>query len=986
MPINTTWFNAGSSSNFVATPHIPSNPSAMDVTQSSSSIGSNMAQKSMKVSFTLAWLWSAPIAQVSHLTLANIYHASISSTIAASSQAIPTLLNIFEDDEIFPSPLSLSVQKHLHPTPMPKRSKDTSYSTTTSLDEAWNACSDIWLQWIILRLLLILEPGCDFEHFHSSALHANLGGNRDGVGECVWKLCERLSSFVTAPSPRYIRPIRSIALETINKFAELCIEGSQRFWNYERLKLLFASSNHFADLTQGFLVSDTGDVGSTIPPSLICHYSSESVLQCLLLCAFIFCKSPIISRSNGGPQLGTTFNTTPSVSLLNIGLQEGQLAEGDHSESSMKRPEFLSWVARYTGSPLPNMTSAPQMTQDRKKALASQLKAQLVLDFSGSPSKVLQLCRALLVELVLPDSVNTGASVSMTVPGISGTPLRVVVGLLDLLKKSPFIAFPHLPHFSHLVQISPTKMLRTFIPQPTMEVDFGFLSRSDYRKLIAERPFMAYIDFVALNDFQKLESYFTDSILRLTTPGATNNDEKNLVTILGWAYARISLERTLQICAYAIIQTSSTASGSSLSRAIDLQHQQLLGNPRLLFGFDLRLLERSTFFNYIFYTLISYYWCLAKVDIAGVMESTGNSFEASSTHDFDNDSEDDENDSKEDDQGEESSNIRSSGSTTKSVGVDSSDGSSAEPSSPRGSALTDPFHLRAVKSAKSAANPHGLQSSRRVSFLSGEHKLSTNDAELLKRLEDCVLVHLLVDLLLLVEDLPENGGVELGGKNELRGGICGFLQQLFVNDAALMNMVHQQGYPSRALPWLVEQVPAMHFCLELAPPMLAQSFQRYASSDSPPSSVAFSIQMAAWVVKRYPTPRSLEIATYIFDLFRSVGKSLHPNLWRSTLPDLARMVLTFPSLAPSLVDLVQLHSPSHVSPTSNTMLSSHSSSNPKASSKIDYHLSQLSAGDDSSMQSGASSSSSNVEFSKSVLTEVFSILTKGQSTAPYLKE
>lgn len=956
VPISASWLKSGISHSFTVTPAssastAPISSNAMDITPESARGSETNAQpqKSMRVNFTQAWIWASPIGPTTHLTLTHLYHA------ASSPIPGPTLLSIFEGDDILPTPLSLSVHKHL--SNAVKQSAIPEDGAMGGVPDRWSAVHDVWLQWIILRLLLALNPSEDLDRFNATYSAPSNRGNQEGVAECLWKLCERTSHFVASASPRFVRPLRSIALETIYKYAELCTDGFQRFWSFELLKSAF-HQNHFADLTQSFSASPNSEASTTPSSSIICLFGPQSVHQALLLCGYIFVKSPALFRgSMASTSAYAAFATANNAS-------EGPTSEGEASGLVMKKPELLTWIARHTGVTLPNMTSTYSMSNERKKRLTSHLKAQLCLDFVGSPSNVLQLCRALLVELVLPDSVPSASATMNHVPGISGAPLRVNIALLDLLKKSPFTVFPHLPHFSHLVQLAPSKTIRTFVPQPLVQVDFGFLRASDYRSVIAERPFLATLDFVSMNDLSKLETYILESMRRLAGTEANHSDEKSFAAVLAWAYARVSLERTMQACSFALLQPNFIPGNHSLSHAIDAQHEQLLNNPRLLFGFDLGLLKRSSLFNFVFYTIVSYYGCLAKVDISSVIDSTHTSELSALAA---NDSED-ENDSKDEEEADESDEMRLSGSTTRSANGETSDAPSTESTSPRGSALTDPFHLRAMKSLKA----HGGHVTKHVSFLSGEQKMSPNDADLLKHLEDSALVLMLIDLLLFVEDMPETGGIELGTKHELRTGICDFLQQLFVNDGPLMNVVHQQGYPSRALPLLVDGVPAMHFCLELAPPMLSHSFQRFASSDSPPPSVAFSVQMTAWVVKRYPTPRSLEMAGYIFELYRSVGRSLHPALWRSTLPDLARMVLAFPSLAPGLVELVQINSGANV--VHSLLATQHT-----AMDLPNPLMNHPSNGSPISSQSGAS-------FSRTILQDLFSVLAKGQSIAPYLKE
>lgn len=1030
--IDVTWLFKGVSAKFDASP-------------SSSTF--------MTVSFTDAWLWSAPIATLSHLTLTNLYYSTIETSFESSPGA-PSLVKILEDDTLFASKLSPSISKSLSPISTSSRLVDSEKedsSASASSVARWRANSDPWLQWLVLRLLLILCPSADFERYSTTVTTQSFGGNQDGVGESLWKMCERLSAFVCSSGPSYTRPISMIALDTFQCFSQLCLEGTQRFWSSERLPEAL-KNHHSANFAQCINVS-TSNLGHSVSSSnqnTICSFSSSSVMQVLLISCLAFARAPAPNTSAAAPAHPSP-SITPSIIDASENIQDAAMAIAGRNEgTSMKRPEFLSWVSRHAGVALPRVWStSTQLTPERKRRMIAQFYATLdkasTSNLAASPGKAVQLSRSLYVCILLPyDPLSRSSTSSLlrstnSFSGISRSSLRmpqsrVCVSMFYLLRKGALSAFPHLIHFSQLIQISsPSKNMIGLPYCQRIPVDFGFLGASDYRKLVANQPLLAQIDFASLQHLANLERFITSSTRDLAQFGPTGWDEKKVVAVLEWAMIHVSLERTLQAAAYAMLSTNISRNienragefEDDLSSAIDKNHEKLISNPQLLFTFDLHLLRRPTFFNFIFYYLISYYWCLSKIDVSATLEATqqliGNTAgvaTSSNALDEDSDSEDEEESSmrKKNSADDDNASISIRKPSDSANGDAMETNASSSPSSDASmSELTDPFHIRGVRAAKRAEGKRFSKSS--LASLNGESQMSVSDAELLKRLEDCALVHLLIDMMLFVEDAkqqsqshpegdkpgdvvasdsqngidsasrtfkgpqganPARFAIELGVKEELRVQLCRFIQQLFVNDGPLMNLVHQQGYPSRAIAWLVDGVPAMHFCLELAPPLLARAFQRIASSDTQITSSTFPIHLTAWVIKRYPTPRSMEMASYLFDLFRSAGKSLPVSVWSATLRDLARIVLAFPSLSHHLVDLVQIHGASSL-PNSSGVSDSTRTSHLANSSSPSYGSSYASFNDRE-----GSGKPAHVDPGQ-ILEHVFSLLSKGQAVAPYLK-
>jgi hypothetical protein len=113
----------------------------------------------------------------------------------------------------------------------------------------------------------------------------------------------------------------------------------------------------------------------------------------------------------------------------------------------------------------------------------------------------------------------------------------------------------------------------------------------------------------------------------------------------------------------------------------------------------------------------------------------------------------------------------------------------------------------------------------------------------------------------------------------------------------------------------------------------------------------------------------LDVATYLLDLFRAAGNSLNSSIWVETMPDLARLVLTFPSLLPAFIDLILIHEGSALG----SNLASHSSSVLEASSlSMDpISLDHLSNSDPLS--------------ARQVLRHVLSQITQGEHLAPFLR-
>jgi integrator complex subunit 2 len=55
---------------------------------------------------------------------------------------------------------------------------------------------------------------------------------------------------------------------------------------------------------------------------------------------------------------------------------------------------------------------------------------------------------------------------------------------------------------------------------------------------------------------------------------------------------------------------------------------------------------------------------------------------------------------------------------------------------------------------------------------------------------------------------------------EIRSLICSYIHQMFINNASLAELLHNQGYSKALIPILVKCVPSMHICLDFVPRLL----------------------------------------------------------------------------------------------------------------------------------------------------------------------
>lgn len=787
-----------------------------------------------------------------------------------------------------------------------------------------------------MRLLLSANRFADFQRSGTTSKlmgeTAPVGGNLDGVSIVLWNLLHRLSEYICLPLPKSTYAVHPVVFDTLAHFTELCLEGDQRFWSMDKLSAVFSPSLA-PDFTHCLLLPSAD--GNSIPGDTahisVCHLEPPNFLQVLLFTCLVFSRVP-------SSKLVTHIITPSAAPGLGATIEGEAPAEESFDESSLKKSEFIASLARFNNSSSVSVFSVHAPSQERKRTIAHHLRSALLENYGFSPSKLLVLSKLLWVDLLISLESKTSHRTSFSMKGLK--PIRLGVPLFDIIRKRAIQQFPHVRLFSDLIGLKSEKQVQRMGPKHTVPVDFSFLG-GDYRSLVANHPFLSNVPFASLHDLTHLDQFLVSSIRTALSSRGTLWNEKRLVLLIGWCSTFVCLERTLAACAHAILLDNAEINNSSISLAIDQTHEELKHTPQRLFNFDFKLLALPTLFNYLFFHLVSFYYCLSKTDISALIRSAENK----------------------DDHADHETEAESAAtpSTTTSTSPSSATEETSESPTPVVSVLTDPFLLRAIpkhRPNKSYGNTLG------------EKKMTAEDAQMLIRLQDSALVQILIDLMQYVEDMLDEKGerMEQGVKEELRVAICQYLQQLFVNDAPLMTLVHHQGYPTRVLPFLVNGVPAMHYCLELAPSLLAAAFQRAgtSSTDQDVQAACFPVKMAAWTIKRFPTQRSLDVSTYIFDLYRAAGHSLNPLLWAETLPDLARLVLTFPSLLAVFIDLVLIHEGSSVSTST--------SSSATAISTLDNR--------EGSLERLANAAPLNA---KDVLKQVFTQLIQGEHLAPFLR-
>jgi len=1033
VPVNQPWLVKGLTTTFQATPQVldsTTSPMASTPFEGHNSFppsnyttprsrSTQTTRKSlMHVSISDAWLWSSSPALLSHLCLESLSEPIPS--IAHSYEPSSSLITIFEEADLLSSSFSASTRRTSQQL-IPSKSnhggitQDIAKTPPNIKKRAgdWKTCADPWLSWIILRLLLHINPNADFRRFTPNIVNGHMvsstwvGGNHDGVAQSLWRMFERLSEYVCTDLPTHVKGIHVIVLDTLQSFTDLVLQGEQRFWDVERIASSLSSTR-----SANFIIS------LTIPhhdgeEQTICRLTPENILQELVFVSVAFCKSPLARQSSVISPSTTPFLPTFTDETSSFSGSRGNatmMVDGDVDDVSMKKTDFMSYIARDGSVSTMSAMSVHVPSQERKRLHLQLLNATvLARDCVAHASKLLQLSKVLYVEV--PNVIDSSSS---SMPMFNRCPGRsCFIPLFEIIKKRALSAFAHIRHFFDILFLNSKSQSSPISTSRSIAVQVDFLG-GDYRSLVADQPFLSSVNFASLQSHVVLERFLVDSIHELSQSKSAHWKEKCLTGMLNWIMKSVSLERCLQTCAFAILddtqQLSSDQQKRSTSESIDLVHNRLLDNPSMLFNFRLPLLHHPTFFNFMFYKLISYYFSLSKIEIYRIMRSSEQQDATSiqEHHDTDSDELDEDGSQASSDyrlpiprassstlqsKATQSSMMMATSTSDESASSSSTDASSASQPPVVASHLTDPFHLRSMHK----------NSSRNMSMIgggslkSGEKKMSLQDVELLKRLQDVVLVQMLIDLMLFVEEEGQERALDLkleqAVREQLRVSICVFLQQMFVNDGQLMSLVHQQGYPARVLPWLMSGVPSMHYCLEIVPPLLAQSFQRFTVSDIDVQAITFPIKVASSAISRYPTQRSLELATYIFELYRSAGKSLNKSIWLSTLSDLSQLTTTFPSLNLHLVELVALHEPTMTATTTTTSSSSTvgvletiiSSSPSPSPGTGETRSSYPSSSSFSSTSSSSSQHRSNENAGRATLRASFAHLLKGSASAPFLK-
>lgn len=169
---------------------------------------------------------------------------------------------------------------------------------------------------------------------------------------------------------------------------------------------------------------------------------------------------------------------------------------------------------------------------------------------------------------------------------------------------------------------------------------------------------------------------------------------------------------------------------------------------------------------------------------------------------------------------------------------------------------------------------------------------------LLPLVQDSALVQALLELLLPAHRaLPPFASAR--ARRGVQARVCAFVHALFLADPLLIRAVHTQGYDARLVRVLVRRVPSLHVCLDWLPELLA-----------PPAGAArqlFAVRLAAALVARHRTPRSLAVAEHVLARLRAYATAPTPDASRflaAALPALAPLCTAFPALAPPAAALV----------------------------------------------------------------------------------
>lgn len=154
----------------------------------------------------------------------------------------------------------------------------------------------------------------------------------------------------------------------------------------------------------------------------------------------------------------------------------------------------------------------------------------------------------------------------------------------------------------------------------------------------------------------------------------------------------------------------------------------------------------------------------------------------------------------------------------------------------------------------------------------------------------------------------KDGASSLSGKGELmriRNHVCRFLHQRFIETPLLARMIHFQTYDASLLPIVVNGVDSIHICMDFVIELLTKK----------PVSIdrqVFGVQLASYLVEKFPLPRCVDIARVAIDTARQFGSfgtgSTDPSQRkraRSCVEPLARIASAFRFLAPECVRVMQ---------------------------------------------------------------------------------
>ena len=156
----------------------------------------------------------------------------------------------------------------------------------------------------------------------------------------------------------------------------------------------------------------------------------------------------------------------------------------------------------------------------------------------------------------------------------------------------------------------------------------------------------------------------------------------------------------------------------------------------------------------------------------------------------------------------------------------------------------------------------------------GRGPISPEDIHTLALTQDAAAVQLLLDIARTAGQQQEDDGAPFTVRDEVRMRICAALHLLFVEQPVLLKLVHFHGYDAELIPMMVDGVPSMRtrndcmlffadfltdVCLDWLPELLSQPQL---------GKQLFAIHVAAHLARRYPMPRSLDVAQRVLARLR----------------------------------------------------------------------------------------------------------------------